>query len=216
MLILHYYPGNASFAPHVLLNEIGAPFELRLVDRTRNAHKAADYLALNPNGLIPVLQQGDDVLYEAAAICLHLADSHPDAALAPPLGSPARAQFYKWLVWLTNTLQATLIHYFYPERLVDPGNADGAAQIKAHCEARVGECLAQIDAQLAAHGGPWLLGDAYSAADAYAFMLCRWTRGFATRPARDHPHIGPYLKRMSARPAVAKTIAAEKLPQPLV
>ncbi len=216
MMILHYYPGNASFAPHVLLNEIGAPFELQLVDRTRNAQKSADYLALNPNGLIPVLQQGDAVLYEAAAICLHLADSHPAAALAPPLGSPQRAEFYKWLMWLTNTMQATLIHYFYPDRLVDEGNVDGAAQIKAHCEARVSECLAQIDAQLATQGGPWLLGESYSAVDAYAFMLCRWTRGFATKPARDYAHIGAYLERMSARPAVAKTITSEKLPKPVV
>lgn len=214
-MILHYYPGNASFAPHVLLNEIGAPFELRLVDRTRNDQKSPDYLALNPNGLIPVLQQDGWVLYEAAAICLHLADSHPEAALAPPIGTPARAQLYKWLMWLTNTMQATLINYFYPDRLVDEGHADGAAQIKAHCEARVGDCLTQIDGQLAQHGGPWLLGENYSAVDTYAFMLCRWTRGFATKPARDYAHIGPYLERMSARPAVAKTIAAEKPPKPL-
>lgn len=216
MMILHYYPGNASFAPHVLLNEIGAPFELQLVDRTLNAQKSASYIALNPNGLIPVLQHDDAVLYEAAAICLHLADSHPEAALAPPLGSPQRAQFYKWLMWLTNTMQATLIHYFYPDRLVDEGNAEGAAQVKAHCEARVADCLAQIDDQLAKRDGPWLLGDAYSAVDAYAFMLCRWTRGFASKPARDYAHIGPYLERMSARPAVAQTIAAEKLPKPVV
>ena len=216
MMILHYYPGNASFAPHVLLNEIGVTHELKLVDRTRNAQKSADYLTLNPNGLIPVLQQDDWVLYEAAAICLHLVDSHPEAALAPPLGTPARAQFYQWLMWLTNTVQATLIHYFYPERLVDEGNVEAAAQIKAHCEARVGGYLAQLDARLAAHGGPWLLGTAYSAVDAYAFMLCRWSRGFATKPARDYAQIGPYLERMSARAAVARTIAIEKLPLPLV
>ncbi|MEO5734241.1 MAG: glutathione S-transferase family protein [Rubrivivax sp.] len=219
MMILHYYPGNASFAPHVLLNEIGAEFELALVDRTNQAQKSAAYLKLNPNGLIPVLQDGDLVLYEAAAICLYLADTHPEAGLMPPPGNDsraARAEATKWLVWLTNTLQATLIHYFYPDRLVDAGNLEGAAQVKAHCEARVGECLTQLDEQLADHGGPWLLGTTYCAADAYALMLCRWTRGFASRPARDYPHIGPYLQRMMARDAVAQAIATEKLPNPLV
>ena len=66
-----------------------------------------------------MLVDGDLVLYETAAICLHLVDTHAHAGLAPPLGTPARALFYQWLVWLTNTLQATLIVYFYPERWAD-------------------------------------------------------------------------------------------------
>lgn len=216
MITLHYFPGNASFAPHIALHEIGAPFELKLVDRAHGEHKSPAYLRLNPNGLIPVLVDGEVVLYECAAILMHLADTHPAAGLAPALGTGERAQYYKWLVWLTNTMQAALIPYFYAERWVDEGNADGAAQVKAHAEARVGGCLAQIDAQLAGHGEPWLLGAHYSAADAMAFMLCRWTRGFTSRPARDHAHIGPYLQRMLARPAVQRVVAAEALPAPLV
>jgi glutathione S-transferase len=214
MIQLHYYPGNASFAPHVLLREIGAPFELALVDRAQAAHKRPEYLRLNPNGLIPVLVDGDLVLYETAAICLHLADTHPQADLAPPLASAQRAHCYKWMAWLTNTLQAMLIHYFYPERMVDEGDAAAAAQVEAHAQAAVGAMLQRIDDQLAAHGGPWLLGDRYRAVDPYAFMLCRWTRGFDERPARAYPHIGPYLKRVLQRPAVQQAIAAEALPEP--
>jgi glutathione S-transferase len=217
MIKLHYYPGNASFTPHVLLHEIGVPFELHLVQRQQGAHKQPDYLKLNPNGLIPVLQDGELVLYETAAICLHLADTHPGAALAPPLGSAERAHFYKWLAWLTNTLQAMLIHYFYPERLVDDGDAGAALQVKRHAQAKIGAMLEQLDAQLASHGAPWLLGEHYSAADAYAFMLCRWTRGFDAslgRPARDHPHIATHLRRVLVRPAVQKVFAAEELGQP--
>ena len=112
MLELHYYPGNASLTPHMLLEELGVPYALKLVDRTRNAHKAPEYLRLNPNGLIPVLVAGDLVLYETAAICLHLVDSHPHARLAPPVGTAERAHFYKWLAWLTNTFQARLLSYF--------------------------------------------------------------------------------------------------------
>jgi glutathione S-transferase len=216
MLTLHYYPSNASFAPHVLLHEIGQPFALQLVDRKAGAHKSPAYLALNPNGLIPVLTDGDLVLFETAAICLHLVDTHPAAGLAPLLGSAQRAQFYKWLVWLTNSLQATLIHYFYPERLLDAGNAAGAAQVRAHAQAMVAAYLAQLDTELARHGGPWLLGVQYSAVDPYAFMLCRWTRGFSRMPAREYAHLGPYLQRVLARPAVQRVVAAEELPEPLV
>ena len=221
MIQLHYYPGNASMAPHMLLEELGelgvpgAAFELKLVDRDLLAHKSPDYLKLNPNGLIPVLVDGGLVLYETAAILLHLADTHPAAGLAPALGSAERAHFYKWLAWMTNTLQVTLNLYFYPERWVDQGNAAGAAQVKAHAEARTGDLLGQMEAQLAAHYGPWFLGERFSALDPLALMLCRWTRGFA-RPARDLPQLGPYLQRMLARPAVQRALATEKLAAPWV
>ena len=215
MIQLHYYPGNASFAPHLLLEELGAPFELQYVDRTVAAHKSPAYLKLNPNGLIPVLVDGSLVLYETAAICLHLADTHPESGFAPALGTPERAHFYKWLMWMTNTVQATLIPYFYPDRWVKEGNAQGAAEVKAGAESKVGALLEQMDAQLASHGKDWFLGEHYSMLDPYAFLMCRWTRGFG-RPARSLPHLGPYLNRMLARPAVKRVFEKEKLPLPYV
>jgi glutathione S-transferase len=215
MIQLHYGPGNANMAPHIALQELGVPFELVQVDRANNAHKSAEYLKLNPNGLIPVLVDGDLVLYESAAILLHLADSHPAGRLIPGLGTPERAHLYKWLIWLTNTLQPALINYFYPERWVAEGNDAGAAEVKARAVAKVGELLDQIETQLARHQGTWLLGEDYSIADAMVFMLCRWTRGFE-RPARGLPQLGAYLQRMLERPAVQRMLAAEGLPQPWV
>ena len=215
MIQLHYYPGNASMAPHILLEEIGQPFELKLVQRDLDEHRSAAYLQLNPNGLIPVLIDGDQVLYETAAILLHLADTHPQAGLVPPLATPERAQFYKWLIWLTNTLQPTLLAYYYPDRWVDAGNSEGAAQVKAHAQARASGWLDQLEAQLASHGGAWLLGESYSAVDELAFTLCRWTRGFE-RPARSLPQLGAYLQRMLDRPAVQRMGVTEQLQLPWV
>jgi glutathione S-transferase len=214
MLQLYYHPGNASLAPHMLLEEIGAPFGLVFVDRGNAAHKSAEYLKLNPNGQIPVLIDGGFVLYETAAICLYLADKHPAAGLVPAHGTPERALAYQWLFWCSNTLQAMLMHYFYSGRMVDDGDAAAAAQVKKHAEARAGAMLDLLDAQLA-HGGDWLLGSAFTAVDPYALMLCRWTRNFA-RPARSLPRLGPYLQRMLARPAVQRAFATEKLAAPLV
>ncbi len=220
MIQLHYSPSTASMAPHILLREIGVPFELLLVDRTQNAQKMTAYLKLNPNGLIPVLTDGDLILYEAAAICLHLCDTHPAAGLAPAVGTAQRAHFYKWLMWLTNTLQATLITYFYPERYVNVGNDSGVLQVKTQAEIKAGLLLDQLDAELAkqlqTQAQPWLLGADYSALDAYTLMLCRWTRNFASKPARDREHLGPYLQRVLARPAVIKVFEAEELAQPWV
>lgn len=215
MIQLYYSPGSANLVPHILLEEIGAPFELVLVDRANAAHKKPEYLKLNPNGQIPVLVDDDFVLYETAAIALYLADRFVEKKLAPPPGTPQRAHYTQWMVWCTNTLQAMMMHFFYPERMVDDGDASAAAQVKRRAEARAGGMLDVLDQQLAAHGGDWLLGVDFSAVDPYALMLGRWTRSFA-RPARSLPHLGPYLQRMLARPAVKRAFASEKLSAPLV
>ena len=215
-LQLHYYPSTAAMIPHIVLEELGVPYQRLLVDRTQNKHKEPAYLRLNPNGLMPVLTDGELVLYETAAIVLHLADTHPQAKLAPMVGTPERAEFYKWLMWMTNTLQATLIVYFYPERWVDEGNAAGVAQVKAHAHEKVLALLQQLEAQLARTGGPWLLGAQYSALDAYAFTLCRWTRNFSHGKARELPQLGPYLQRVLARPAVQRVLVNEELSPPFV
>jgi len=220
MYQLHFSPSTAAMAPHILLQELGVPFEKILVDTSTGAHRSEAYRKLNPNGLIPTLVDGDLVLYETAAICLHLCDRHPEAGLAPAPGTAERAHFYKWLVWLTNTVQSTLIVYFYTDRWMDAGNSAGVAELKSHAEAKVGLMLDQLDTELARlekiHEQPWLLGAKYSAVDIYTLMLCRWTRNFASKPARDRAHLGAYLKRVLARPAVIKAFEAEGLAQPWV
>ena len=220
MYQLHFSPSSAAMAPHILLQELGVPFEKVLVDTSTGAHRSEAYRKLNPNGLIPTLVDGDLVLYETAAICLHLCDTHPQAGLAPALGTRERAHFYKWLIWLTNTLQSTLIIYFYTDRWMNPCNSAGVAELKSHAETKVGLMLNQLDAELArlekTHDQPWLLGAKYSAVDIYVLTLCRWTRNFASQPARDRAHLGAYLKRALARPAVIKAFEAEGLAQPWV
>jgi glutathione S-transferase len=219
MLQLHYFPSNASFAPHMLLEEMGLPFELKLVDRANNAHKSPEYLKLNPNGLIPVLVDGDLVLYETAAICLHLTDTHPEFGLAPAVGSAERALLYKWLMWMTNTLQPAMIMYFYTGRYTGSTDPEVVAQITAKTQERVGAMLKLLDDHLASHGGLWMLGERFSVLDIYAFMLGRWTRGFkgdaaSTQPARSvaaWPHLGPLMERVRTRPAVQRAAATEGL-----
>jgi glutathione S-transferase len=215
MIRLHYYPGNASMTPHIVLRELGIPFELQLVDRSRMTHRSPDYLKLNPNGLIPTLQDADLVLYETAAIVLHLVDTHPDVPLAPALATPARAEFYKWLMWLGCSVQPLMTHYFYSDRMVAPSNETAAAQVRDAAEQQIAVLMDRLEDHFARHGQDWMLGERYSALDAYAFMLCRWTR-MMKRPARTLPQLGAFLQRMLSRPAVAQTLAAEQLGKPFV
>ena len=221
MLQLHYFPSNASITPHILLEEMGLPYELKLVDRANNAQKSPEYLKLNPNGLIPVLVDDDLVLYETAAICLHLTDTHPEMGLAPAVGTHERAQFYKWLMWLTNTLQPAIIMYFYTDRYTTSTEAAVIAKIKAKTQERIGAMLKQLDDHLAAHGGQWIMGEKFSVLDIYAFMLGRWTRVFegappATQAAKTWKHLGPFMHRMLQRPAVQRVVVQEGLKDPVI
>jgi glutathione S-transferase len=208
---LYYYPGNASLLPHMMLREIGAPFELRLVDRDASAHKSPEYLKLNPNGLIPVLIDRDLVVYETAAIALHLSDRHPEAGLAPAVGTDDRAHFYKWMLHLTNTLQPTFLTYFYPDRYV--GDSAAVPLVKARAEERLDGMFDVVASELA--GRHWLLGERFSAADLFLMLLIRWGRGLK-RPARTIPALGSLAERALARPAVQAAIEAEGLKPPLI
>ncbi|NIX76494.1 glutathione S-transferase family protein [Microvirga sp. c23x22] len=209
MLALYYAPGLASFLPHAMLREAGADFELRFIDRDNDAHKGEAYRKLNPNGLIPVLVDGENVVFETAAIALHIADKFPVSGLAPALGSAERSQFYKWMVHLTNTVQPEYRVWFYPHQHV----VDEAAipSVKEAAGQRLNRMFDLISEQLG--DKTWLLGDRFSAADLFLFMLIRWSRNMP-RPARTLPNLGRFAERVFARPAVQETLKAEGITAP--
>jgi glutathione S-transferase len=206
MYQLHYFPSNANAAPHMVLEELGQDYELELVDRTGNAQKSRDYLKINPNGRIPTLVDGNLVLFEAAAIVLHLVDQHPEAGLAPKVGTPARAKFYQWMTFLTNSLQEELMIWQYPERLA---GTDAAASdiVKRGAENRAEAYLDVIEQHLKANG-PLLLGETLSAADFYLVMLARWARPM-TSPPRSRPNIARLLDKVTALPSVRRAYERE-------
>jgi glutathione S-transferase len=206
---LYYYPGNASLLPHMMLREIGVPFELSLVDRAQNMQRSPAYLRLNPNGRIPVLVHDDVVITETAAIALYLAEQHPGAGLAPLPGTPGRARFLSWMVHLTNTPQTEYRPWFYPDQHVIDHAAD--ATVKQAAGERLGRMFALIADQLG--DGPWLLGDEFSTADLFLFLLMRWGRAMPN-PPRSLPPLAAHAKRVLARPAVQATLAAEGITEP--
>jgi glutathione S-transferase len=114
-------------------------------------------------------------------------------------------------MYLTNTVQTEMLFYFYPQRLSD--NETMAAQVKAHAEQRVAAMFDIIEAELAGHAGPYLLGERYSIVDPYLLMLARWTR-MMQQPARDRHNVGRFLTIMAARPAVQRAFAAEGIDAP--
>jgi glutathione S-transferase len=206
MYQLHYFPANASAAPHMVLEEIGVSYDLVLVDRARNAHKSKEYLKINPNGRIPTLVDGKLIVSESAAIVLHLVDQHADAGLAPQVGTRERATFYQWLTFLTNSLQEELMIWQYPDRLAGT-DALAIEVVKRGAEARASSFLDVVEDHLLANG-PLFLGNKLSAVDLYLVMLSRWARAMA-RPPRSRPNIAKLLDKVTALPAVRRAYAQE-------
>ncbi|MFZ6816801.1 glutathione S-transferase family protein [Undibacterium sp. Ji22W] len=218
MIQLFYSPGTACLAPHFLLEELGLAYELVLVDTSKQQHQTEAYLKLNPKGKIPLLidkNNAELTLTESAAICLYLAEKYAtqatNAHFNPAPGSLQRAQLYQWMMYLSNTLQAELLSYFYPERMSD--DTSGAAQVKAHAEERVAQMLTYIETQLSTSDGEFLLGVDISIADLFLFMLCRWTRGMQ-KPARAYPQLAGYLERLFNRPSIQNSFAQEGISAP--
>lgn len=211
MYTLYYYPGSASLAPHLLMHEMAINFNLELVDQRKRQQKSAEYLAVNRKGVIPTLVGNNLVLTEAAAICIYLAEQHSDRQLAPPAGTPARAAFYEWMVYLTNTIQNEAMIYHYPERYASHPGA--RVKISAAAEERLEEQFRYIDSELTHR--PYLLGDHLSACDFYLLMLARWARTMQ-RPPRSLPRLGALLRRLLDRPAVMHCFAAEALEEPFI
>ena len=182
---LHYLPGTAALAPHAALAEIGCEYELVRVERDEDGRPSAEYLALNPWGKIPTLEHRDLVLTESAAICLYLADTFPDARLAARIGMRERAEVYRWVIWLSNTVQMSQMRHFYPERYGTAGVQEAAdAELAAHYD--------MVDAHLA--GREWLVGEERTVADFFLFMLTRWGR-FLEPAAWDRPNLRAHFLR---------------------
>jgi len=203
MYKLFYYPRNASWAPHLVLTEMGLDFDLVLVDRKTEEQKTPAYLKLNPTGRIPTLVDDDLIIFESAAICLHLCDKHPNSNLIPHLGNPDRAKFYQWLFYLNSTIQPELMIYFYPHKHT---NGEETTSIVKAQEDRTTEMFRLIDRELA--GKDFLIGSTITVCDYFLFMLSHWASGFS-QPPLSFKNLGRYLRKLSQREAVISVCKIE-------
>lgn len=183
MYRLYYCPSTASLAVHWLLIELGASFELALIDTATGVQKSPDYLKLNPSGVVPTLIVDGAPVCEVAAILMLLAERHAERELAPAVGAPERAAWLQWMVYLANTVMPAFRAWFYPH---EPAGEAGAQVVAVNVQARLEAIWDRIDAHLAAGTGSYLVGDRLSTADFLATMLMRWSRNMP-RPASAWP-----------------------------
>jgi glutathione S-transferase len=204
---LYFAPGACSFVPHTLLEASGEAFEPKLLKLHKGEQKSPEFLALNPNGQVPLLVDGGTPIAQIVGICLHLEACFPGKNWLPTSGV-ARAQALSWLLWMNNVAHPTFTHVFMPAKFTPDEAAQ--ASVKAHNLALFGEVLAKLDAEIAKRGTPFWLGDSFSPLDAYSLTLARWGSMVGHDPSK-FPALWALVGRTAALPAVARVIERERL-----
>jgi glutathione S-transferase len=198
---LYGRPGSGSLAVQVALEEIGVPFERIWIANEPEA--VARFRAINPTGKVPALALPDStVMFESAAILVHLSLVHPDAGLAPPPGTSEHALFLQWMTFMSANAYEAVLRMYYSDRYSTRGGLDaepireqGTRDFLAHLELLSGSLK------------PYVLGARYSIADVYLYMLASWYPGGKDELFARFPPLGLHARALSLRPAMSKVEA---------
>jgi glutathione S-transferase len=193
-IVFHHAPMSRSNIVHWMLEELGIPYELHAISLERGDHKKPDYLAINPMGKVPAITHQGITITEAAAICAYLADEFPAAKLAVPVGSAQRGLYLKWLFFSPSCLEQAMIDRAH-DRPPVPARASSYGDYGT-----VMETVAQAVA-----GGPYLLGQHFTAADVVLGSCLQYGTMIKALPERRE--FSAYLGRLRQRPALQRSFA---------
>lgn len=194
-IAFYHNPQSRGRIVHWMLEEVNAPYEIKVVDFDKKEHKSPDFLAINPMGKIPAIVHRDTVVTESAAICAYLADAFPSAGLAPALDDPQRGTYLRWLFFGAGCVEPAIIDHMFsrppPSRPTAMGYGNYADTLNT--------------LEKAISPGPFILGERFSAADVYMGSAIGW--GMAMKAIEPRPAFGAYLGRVSQRPAYQRSMA---------
>jgi glutathione S-transferase len=193
---LYHSPNTRSTGVLSLLEELGADYDLQVLDMKAGEQRRAAYLAVNPMGKVPTLRHGDALVTEQVAVFLYLADLYAEAGLAPPIGDPLRGPYLRWMVYYGSCFEPALV-----DRAMKRDPAPSSTSPYGDYETM----LATLTGQLAP--GPWMLGERFSAADVLWGTALRWTTMFKLVP--ESPLFADYIARVAARPAAVRARAKD-------
>lgn len=193
---LFHCPHTRSSGVLTLLEELGADYELHLMNMHKGEQRQPAYLAINPMGKVPALRHGETIITEQVAVYLYLADLYADAGLTPSLDSPQRGTFLRWMVFSGTCFEPAVVDHALQRAPVEPSRSP------------YGDFATVLDT-LAEHlqGRTWMLGDSYSVADVLWGTALNWTMAFGLIPER--PVFRAYVERFLARPAVQRARAKD-------
>lgn len=201
MYKLYYAAGGCSISPHIALREVGASFELHVVNlKTKKLEDGSDFATINPKGQIPALiLENGELLTEGAAIVQYIADLDPSRKLAPLAGTFERVRLQEWLNFIASELHKTIAPFL---------RSEAPDSYKAILRERLHARLVFVAQHLATR--PFLLGDQFTVADPYLFYILRtWQRGLSFE--LPSPVLATYYQAMVQRPSVKAALLAEGL-----
>jgi glutathione S-transferase len=204
MLKLFYAPNTCALASHIALEEAGANYEAVRLSFADNDQRKPEYLAVNPKGRVPALVTDRGILTETPALLVFIAQTFPNARLAPLDDAFALAEVQAFNSYLCSTVHVAHAHRLRGYRWADDPAAIAAMQKKV--PQSVGEAFALIDTKMLK--GPWVMGESYSIADPYLFTVSQWLDGDGVDRSRL-PKVQDHTRRMLERPAVRRAVAGE-------
>jgi glutathione S-transferase len=204
MFKLYYAPGSCALASHIALEESGAEYKAERIDFKSNQQNSPDYLAINPKGRVPSLVTDQGILTETPAILAFIAQSFPQAKLAP-LDAFAFAKAQSFNSYLCSTVHVAHAHKLRGYRWASEESS--YADMKRKVPESVGACFALIERDMIR--GPWVMGEQYTICDPYLFTVGLWLDGDGIEP-KAVPKVMAHRQRMSERPAVLRALAEEE------
>lgn len=198
---LYFSPGACSLSPHIVLSELGLPFDLERVDtKAKKTASGADFWSINPKGVVPVLElDNGEILTEGPAIVQYLADKKPEAGLVPAAGTFERVRVQEWLNFITSEIHKQFTPLFKPNTPDD---------YKPIPKDNLSKAFDLLEKRLA--GKQYLMGDTFTVADAYLFVVLNWGR-FHNIDMANWPNVKAFQERVAARPKVREAMQAEGL-----
>lgn len=198
---LYYSPGACSLAAHIVAREASLAVDLVKVDlATHKTEAGEDYYRINPRGYVPALEIGGKVHTEVVALVQYLAEQAPQSQLLPAAGTTERFRVNQWLAFVASELHKTISPWLF--------HAEAASSTKEAVRAKLAVRFAELDALLATQ--PYLTGDTFTVADAYAFTIVNWSN-FLKVDLEPYAHLSAFMARVAARPKVREALKAEKL-----
>jgi glutathione S-transferase len=197
-LTLYHAAPSRSSVVRWMLEELGEPYDLHLLNLMNGDQAKPEYLAINPMGKVPALKHGDAVVTEVAAICTYLADEFPHARLNIPVGDPRRGTYLKWLFFSPSCIEPAVTDRAFPRKEEPRRGALGYGDF---------DTVMNVVAN-AVEPGPYLMGEQFTAADVVLGSMLRWGMMFDLLPKR--PEFVAYVGRLEQRPALQRATALDR------
>lgn len=200
---LFYMPGACSLAPHIVLEWMGKPFELGRIERGKT--REPEFLAVNPVGKVPALvEEHGQVLTEAEAILLYLAEAFPEHHLGASSTAEARYEMHKWMSYFTGDVHPAFYPYFLPQRYIADEQQYPAVREAAYKQ--IGACFQVLDRHM--ENRTYMVEERRTVLDPYLFVFCRWGRSLP-KPFTDYPNLQRFIMQMADDAGVQRAMQAQ-------